>query len=65
MGGGGAVIRAVLRYLMDTASPSAVRVNQVPVRFTDEELAALDRGRGDKTRSEFIRAAVIAVAARP
>lgn len=36
----------------------------VPVRWTPEQVAEIDRLRGQQTRSEFIRAAVVEAAAR-
>lgn len=50
---------------IDTSSPTKRRVHLIPVRWTDEELALLDRERGQQTRSEFIRAAVVRVATAP
>lgn len=48
---------------MDTASPVAKRLHPIPVRFTADELALLDLLRGGgETRSEVIRAAVVAAA---
>lgn len=42
------------------ASPRPERTVIVPVRLTPEEVDALDRHRGDRTRSEVIREALFA-----